>query len=384
MVLIPKSSNADVVEQFRPIAMANFKFKIISKIIADRLAIIMPSIISPEQRGFIQGRLIRDSICLTSEAINLLHNKAYGGNLALKIDISKAFDTLSWKFLLNVLHAFGFSDKFCSWIDVILKYAKLSISINGKLQGFFPCSRGVRQRDPLSPLLFCLAEDVLSRGITKLVESGKLELIKGTRHMNLPSHTLYADDIMIFCKGKVSNIDALLELFDRYAACSGQCINPAKSTIFGGSISQTRLLNIAGKLGFGIGSLPFIYLGVPIFKGKPKARFLKPIVDKVKVKLSAWKASLLSMAGRVQLVKSVVQGMLLHSLLIYYWPSSLIKELERYMRNFIWSGDISKRKLVTVSWANVCKPLSEGGLGLRSLVKLNEAANLKLCWDLLH
>jgi hypothetical protein len=283
-----------------------------------------------------------------------------------------------------VLHAFGFSDKFCSWIDVILKSVKLSISIDGKLQGFFPCSRGVRQRDPLSPLLFCLAEDVLSRGITKLVESGKLELIKGTRHMNLPSHTLYADDIMIFCKGNFSNIDALLELFDRYAACSGQCINPAKSTIFGGSISKTRLLNISGKLGFGIGSLPFIYLGVPIFKGKPKARFLKPIVDKVKVKLSAWKASLLSMAGRVQLVKSVVQGMLLHSLLIYYWPSSLIKELERYMRNFIWSGDISKRKLVTVSWANVCKPLSEGGLGLRSLVKLNEAANLKLCWDLLH
>jgi hypothetical protein len=139
MILIPKVSNADVVNQFRPIAMANFKFKIISKILADRLALVMPSIISPEQRGFIQGRFIRDSICLASEAINLLHNKTFGGNLALKIDISKAFDTLNWGFLLKVLKAFGFCEKFCSWIDTILKSAKLSISINGKLHGFFSC-----------------------------------------------------------------------------------------------------------------------------------------------------------------------------------------------------------------------------------------------------
>jgi hypothetical protein len=317
MVLIPKIPNADVVEQFRPIAMANFKFKIISKILADRLAPIMPSIISPEQRGFIHGRLIRDCICLTSEAINLLHNKSYGGNLALKIDISKAFDTINWDFLLKVLNSFGFSSKFCDWISAILKSAKLSISINGQLHGFFSCSRGVRQADPLSPLLFCIAEDVLSRGISKLVESGNLELIKGTRHLNVPSHTLYADDIMIFCKGKLSNIDALMNLFDRYAASSGQNINPAKSTIFAGSINQARLHNIADKLGFSIGSTPFVYLGVPIFKGKPKARFLKPFVDKVKSKLAAWKASLLSIAGRVQLIKSVVHGMLLHSFLIY-------------------------------------------------------------------
>jgi hypothetical protein len=384
MILIPKISNADVVNQFRPIAMANFKFKIISKILADRLALVMPSIISPEQRGFIQGRFIRDSICLASEAINLLHNKSFGGNLALKIDISKAFDTLNWGFLLKVLKAFSFCEKFCSWIDTILKSAKLSISINGKLNGFFSCKRGVRQGDPLSHLLFCIAEDVLSRGISKLVESRKLELIKGTRHMNFPSHTLYADDIMIFCKGKNSNIDALLNPFGRYAAMSGQIISPAKSTIYVGSISYSRLLSIAGKLGFNIGSLPFIYLGVPIFKGKPKAIHLKPIADKVKVKLAAWKASLLSIAGRVQLVKSIIYGMLMHSLLIYSWPLNLIKDLEMCIRNFIWSGDITKRKLVTVSWAKVCKPVAEGGLGIRSLVKLNEASNLKLCWDFLH
>jgi hypothetical protein len=93
-VLIPKTNNADSVEQYRPIAVANFKFKIISKILADRLATTMPSIVLVQQRGFIKGRNIKDCICLTSEAINVLQKKTLGGNIALKVDIEKAFDTL--------------------------------------------------------------------------------------------------------------------------------------------------------------------------------------------------------------------------------------------------------------------------------------------------
>lgn len=216
LILIPKTQNADSMDQFRPIAMANFKFKIISKILADRLAQIMPNIVSQEQRGFIQGRNIKDCVCLASEAINMLDQKSFGGNLAFKVDISKAFDTLNWKFLLKVLKQFGFSETFCNWIDAILQSAKLSICINGSQQGYFSCSRGVRQGDPLSPLLFCLAEDVLSRSLTKLVEQGKLKQMRGTRNCLVPSHILYADDIMIFCNGKKSCMQALMHLFTMY------------------------------------------------------------------------------------------------------------------------------------------------------------------------
>ncbi|PNX79615.1 ribonuclease H, partial [Trifolium pratense] len=296
ITLLPKTSNATSIDQYRPIAMANFKFKVISKIIADRLANIMPFIISKEQMGFIHDRNIKDCLCIASEAVNLLHNKAFGGNLALKIDISKAFDTLEWSFLLKVLNRFGFNEKFCNWIHVILKSAFLSISINGKSEGYFNCSRGVRQGDPLSPLLFCIAEDVLSRSISKLVLEGKLDLIKGTRHLSVPSHTFYADDLMVFCKGKLAGIKALKELFDMYASQSGQIINTAKSTIYSGSITQGRLALIVNLLNFKLGSLPFNYLGVPLFKGKPKASLLQPIADKIHSKLSAWKASLLSIA----------------------------------------------------------------------------------------
>ncbi|MCI10142.1 RNA-directed DNA polymerase (Reverse transcriptase), partial [Trifolium medium] len=229
-----------------------------------------------------------------------------------------------------------------------------------------------------------LAEEVLSRGITKLVADGKVDLIKASRNNYVPSHCLYADDIMVFCRGKLSCLQALKNLFTDYANCSGQVINASKSTIYSGGISQVRLTQIVNLIGFNIGSLPFTYLGVPIFKGRPKARYFIPIADKIKSKLSAWKASLLSIAGRAQLVKSVIQSMLVYSISIYSWPVALLKTIEGWTRNFIWSGDIAQTKLVTVSWKKVCAPSEEGGLGLRSLISTNEAANLKLCWDLLH
>ncbi|MCH91017.1 putative ribonuclease H protein [Trifolium medium] len=88
------------------------------------------------------------------------------------------------------------------------------------------------------------------------------------------------------------------------------------------------------------------------------------------------------MAGRVQLIRSVIQGMMMHTISVYSWPLSLIKDIERCMRNFIWNGDVNQRKLVTVAWHRVCTPCNEGGLGLRSLSKLNETNNLKLCSEL--
>jgi hypothetical protein len=216
----------------------------------------MPTITSIQQRGLIRGMNIKDCICLASEEINVLHKKTFSGNLALKVDIAKAFDTLDWSFLIKVLKAYVFNSTICKWILSILASAKISISINGKLHGFFSCSRWVRQGDPLSTLLFCLAEEGISRSITKLVKEGKLSLFLGSRNNLVASHILYVDDIMLFCKATNSNIQN-----------SGQFGNPNKSFIYAGSINHHKLVNIAASIGFNIGSLPFTYLGVPIFRG---------------------------------------------------------------------------------------------------------------------
>ena len=188
-----------------------------------------------------------------------------------------------------------------------------------------------------------MAGDVISRGNAKLVKDGKLDLIKGTRNVNVPSRSFYVDDLMVFSKGKSVGLNNLKDLFTRYVMASGQLVNTSKSTIFAGLISDTRFQQLSAMLSFNIGSLPFNYLGLPVFTEKPKFSHLQPIADKIKEKLSAWKACLLSMAGGEQLVRSVIQSMLMYSISIYSLPMSLIKDAEKWIINFVLSGDVEKR-----------------------------------------
>jgi len=125
------------------------------------------------------------------------------------------------------------------------------------------------------------------------------------------------------------------------------------------------LRNMLAQLsGFTLGSIPFQYLGCLIFQGKPKYIYFQPIVDRIKVKLATWKGVLLSIMGRVQLVKSIVHGMLVYSFHIYRWPIRLVKMLDCWIKNFVWSGDIYTRKICTVSWKQVCLPWESGGLDM--------------------
>jgi len=383
IVLVSKVPGPRVMGDYRPIALANFQFKVITKILADRLVPITMRIISTEQRGFIRDRNISNCVILAFEAINSLGKKQYGGNVALKVDIAKAFDTLDWNFLLEVLRKFGFAETFVNWILVILKSARLSILVNGKAVGYFTCSRGVRQGDPLSPLLFCLAEEVLSRALSMAAASGRLLPMAYCRGVVLPTHILYADDVMIFCTGTKRNIRTLLNIFQSYSEVFGQVITNTKSRFCTGAMNSTRAQMILDMLGFSVGTVPLIYLGCPIFLGKPKVTHFQSITDRIKTKLSTWKGSLLSIMGRVQLVKSIIHGMLAYSFHIYMWPRRLLRLLDTWIKNFIWSGDALSTKVCTVSWKRISRPWAEGGLDLKPTRMINEALILKLSWNLL-
>lgn len=162
----------------------------------------------------------------------MLDRKRFGGNIALNFDVKKAFDTIDWKFLIHVLQSFGFDSKFCNWVEAILVSANLSLSINGHSVGFFKYKWGVRQGDPLSPLLFCLAEEVLSGGISALVDSGKLVPMSSSRGFQTPSHVMYVDDILVLYKGTKSNLRNLMNLFHWYGECSGQLLSIEKCKKF--------------------------------------------------------------------------------------------------------------------------------------------------------
>jgi len=147
-------------------------------------------------------------------------------------------------------------------------------------------------------------------------------------------------------------------------------------------MTGSRVQMISSLLGFNVGSLPFTYLGCPIFRGKPKVSHFQIITDKIKTKLSTWKATSLSIMGRVQLVKSIIHGMLVYSFHVYLWPRRLLRSLGTWIKIFIWSGDVLTRKVCTVPWKILCRPWSEGGLDIKSMRCINDASMLKLAWDL--
>nr|XP_008372647.1 uncharacterized protein LOC103436004 [Malus domestica] len=165
------------------------------------LSPIAAHIVSLQHNAFTKGQSIVDPIILTSECMNLLDRCCKGGNIAIKFDTRKAFDTLDWGFLLRVLDAFGFSAGFVDWIRSILTSAHPFVLINGSIEGFFTCSYGVRQGDPLSPILFCLAKEVFSKGLTKMVEDDLIDTFSVPMGIAPPSHVLFADDIMVFMHG---------------------------------------------------------------------------------------------------------------------------------------------------------------------------------------
>ncbi|XP_057791251.1 uncharacterized protein LOC131008384 [Salvia miltiorrhiza] len=381
LILIPKKDTVVSVADLRPIVLSNFFFKIISKVLAVRLSIVAAQHVSSNQFGFISGRSIHDCIILGSEGINCLRRSSGGQNMACKVDISKAFDTLRWDFLLNVLKVCGYNCRFIRWIEVILSSARLSILYNGELRGFFGCSRGVRQGDPLSPILFGIAEDALSALLHNCVRSGHLDPMQFCRGVPFPTHLLYADDIMIFCKASKTNARTLLKVLNFYADISGQVYSPSKSQIiFSDRITVRTKRHVTRILALPTGDLPFTYLGVPMFRGKPKASHLQAIHDRIVNKFARWKGLQLSMAGRLCLINSVISSSLTHSMMVFRWPRSLLKNLDAKCRNFLWNGDTSKQPSCSVSWNRVCAIKAEGGLGVRSFLTMNKSFLMKMAW----
>jgi len=200
----------------------------------------------------------------------MIDKRQYGGNVTFKVDIKKAFDMLDWNFMVAVLQKFGFSTLFTDWILAILHSSRLSILMNGEAEGFFSCSHGVRQEDPLTSLLFCIAEEVLCRAISMACYAGKIVPMFYCRGFSLPTHILHADDVLIFFVGTKQNIRCRLNFFNEYYAVSVQIINNSKSRFYSGDMTTSCSQMIAGMLGFSAGTIPFTYLGCPIFKGKPK------------------------------------------------------------------------------------------------------------------
>jgi hypothetical protein len=152
------------VHHFQPISLCNIIYKIISKILANRLKALLYHFISPYQSAFVHFRTIQDNSIMAHELLHTLKSKrGRGGLMAVKIDMEKAFDRMEWDFLLTIMLKLGFHPTWVNWIRICVSTPSFSILINGSPFGKFTPSRGLRQGDPLSHFLFILGTEVLSR-----------------------------------------------------------------------------------------------------------------------------------------------------------------------------------------------------------------------------
>ncbi|XP_026400442.1 uncharacterized protein LOC113296351 [Papaver somniferum] len=381
IILLDKVRGANNLRNFRPIGLSNFFFKIFTKILATRLGSVLDKLVSEEQVAFMKGRNIHENISLASEMVNELHIKRKDGNIGLKLNISQAFDTVSWSFVLEVFRRYGFSEQWCSWIFNILNSARISILLNGNPEGYFKINRGLRQGDPLSPLLFVLIEDVLSRNITKLFSEKKMNHMV-TRGSFSPTHLFFADDIMIFCKGNLKSLQNLVDLLGKYQRASGQTVCRQKSKIYYGGGSLSRRTYLADYLGMSVATFSDRYLGVQIMPGSVKYHHIANVVEKIKAQLAGWKGRHLSFNDRIVMVKSVISSYSIHNMAIYRWPRKFIIQCERAIRNFIWSGNSNVSRAVVVAFDKICCPFEERGLCLTRMATMNTTLLMKLWWNI--
>ncbi|GJX09413.1 RNA-directed DNA polymerase, eukaryota [Tanacetum coccineum] len=380
IALIPKIPDANLVKDFRPISLIGSLYKIIAKILTNRLVGVLGSIVNEVQSAFIENRQILDGPFILNEVLSWC-KKRNKQSLIFKVDFEKAYDSVRWDFLDDALSKFGFGVKWRKWIYCCLHSSRGSIIINGSPTEEFQFGRGLKQGDPLSPFLFILIMETLHISFQRVVDAGMFHGIKLGDSVNL-SHMFYADDAVFVGEWSERNITTLVHVLDCFHKASGLKINMSKSKIMGFHVEAGKVARAAEKLGCLVFKTPFNYLGSLVGGDMHRLQVWNDIVDRIRSRLSKWKMKMLSIGGRLTLVKSVLGSMPIFHMSLFKVPAGILRTLESIRCHFFNGHDIASKKVSWVQWNKVLASKDNGGLGVSSLFALNRGSinGTKSCW----
>jgi hypothetical protein len=308
ITLLPKKTEAIEVKDFRPISLVHSFAKIVTKIMANRLAPKPSNLVSANQSAFVKGRCIHDNFLLVHGTARALHNLQVL-RVLLKLDVTKAFDSVSWPFLLEVIQHLAFGPVWCSVLSKLLRSSSTRVLVNEEPGDLILHQRGLRQGDPLSPMLFILVMDVLNSLVLKASEQNLLQpLMGGSRRQRGQMISLYADDVVLFLQPQPTELSLVKVILRVFGEAFGLVTNFSKCSLTPITCGGQEIQSVQQLFPCSMVQFPYKYLGLPLSVQKlPKAVFYS-LIEAIADRLHGWKASLIHSAGRATLVKAVLSS----------------------------------------------------------------------------
>nr|GEW72640.1 RNA-directed DNA polymerase, eukaryota [Tanacetum cinerariifolium] len=381
IALIPKVTDTKFITDFRPIILIGSVYKVVTKILANILAMVISDLVSNTQSAFVAGRQILDGPFIMNEVLAWCKRKKKQA-IIFKVDFAKAYDSVRWDFLLDVLQAFGFGPRWCKWICGIFSSNMASILVNGSPTAEFSFFCGLKQGDPLAPLIFILIMESLHISVSRAANDGVFKGLQIHGSLSL-SHLFYADDAVFIGEWSDDNLDNLIRILNCFHLASGLKINVNKSQVLGVGVPLDIVNQGASRIGCSVMHLSFKYLGVMVGDHMSRYSTWSSSIQKIRTRLSKWKVKPLFVGGRLTLLKSVLGVVPIYNMSIYKTPKGVLHEMEMLRNKFFNGTDVSESKITWVAWDKVLASKKKGGLDVSSFFALNRALLLKWVWRFL-